>query len=450
MTPASDPAATALDVLRLAEAGQFDAIHARLAPQLQPMISETVLRAAWRAALNQYGAVTTIGAPHLDPPRAGTITLRVPVSGERGAFTVLIVLTESHQLAGLQIAGASATQATDTWRPPEYADPAAFTERDLSLGDEPLPVGATLSLPRQQTRVPAVVMLAGSGPQDRDETLGPNKILKDVAWGLASLGIAVLRFDKVTLAHADALRANPQLTLTDEYVPHARAAIHALRREAGVDPDRIYVLGHSLGGTAAPRVAAAEPATAGLILVAAGAQPLHWSAVRQLRYLATLPTGRGGSAEAAEILCEHARRVDSADLSPSTPSTELPFGVPAPYWLDLRSYQPAQLVAALGKPILLVQGGRDYQVTVADDLQLWQRELGHRPAVTIRVFDADDHCLFRGTGPSRPADYETADHVDPSVITGIADWIRTQEQPHGDPQHDGGAETAHPSEKDST
>lgn len=116
------------------------------------------------------------------------------MNGERGAFTVLIVLTESHQLAGLQIAGASATQATDTWRPPEYADPAAFTERDLNLGDEPLTVGATLSLPRQQTRVPAVVMLAGPGPQDRDQTLGPNKILKDIAWGLASRGIAVLRF----------------------------------------------------------------------------------------------------------------------------------------------------------------------------------------------------------------------------------------------------------------
>lgn len=303
------------------------------------------------------------------------------------------------------------------------------------------PESPTNSNPRAGRGDARRIRAAGPGPDTRAE-----QDLQGPRLGLASRGIAVLRFDKLTLVQAGTLRANPQLTLTDEYVPHARAAIHALRREPGVDPDRIYLLGHSLGGTAAPRVAAAEPMTDGLILVAAGAQPLHWSAVRQLRYLATLPTGSGGSAEAAEILGEQARRVDSADLSPSTPPAELPFGVPAPYWLDLRSYQPAQLAAALGKPILLLQGARDYQVAVADDLPLWQRELEHRPAVTIRVHDADNHCLFRGTGPSTPAEYATTDHVDPNVITEIVHWLTTQDQPHDAPQPDGGAQTPHPTQ----
>ena len=83
-----------------------------------------------------------------------------------------------------------------------------------------------------------------------------------------------------------------------------------------------------------------------------------------------------------------------------------PFGVPAPYWLDLRGYDPAAAAAALGKPTLIVAGGRDYQVTVADDLSLWRAALDASPHVTFRVYDADNHLFFPGSGPSAPAEYE--------------------------------------------
>lgn len=87
-----------------------------------------------------------------------------------------------------------------------------------------------------------------------------------------------------------------------------------------------------------------------------------------------------------------------------TPAGELFFGVPAPYWLDLRAYRPVEVAAALGKPILILQGGRDYQATVADDLAVWQAGLGHLPGVTTRVHDADDHLFFSGSGPSAPTE----------------------------------------------
>jgi dienelactone hydrolase len=73
--------------------------------------------------------------------------------------------------------------------------------------------------------------------------------------------------------------------------------------------------------------------------------------------------------------------------------------------------------------MLILQGGRDYQVTVADDLARWQAALARRPEVTIRVHEADDHLFFRGEGPSTPAAYEAPQHVDPAVVTEIADWI---------------------------
>jgi dienelactone hydrolase len=119
------------------------------------------------------------------------------------------------------------------------------------------------------------VLLAGSGPQDRDETVGPNKPLKDLAWGLASLGIAVARFDKITLTHPEHLATGARVTILEEYAPQALAAIGMIAAQPGVDPRRVSLIGHSLGGTVAPRIAAAQPGLAGLVLLAAGAQPLH-------------------------------------------------------------------------------------------------------------------------------------------------------------------------------
>ncbi len=122
-----------------------------------------------------------------------------------------------------------------------------------------------------------------------------------------------------------------------------------------------------------------------------------------------------------------AERVDSPDLSPETPASELPFGVPAPYWLDLRGYDPVATATALGKPILICQGGRDYQATVEGDLARWMVGLDGHPGLTVRVYPPDNHFFFPGTGPSSPAELATPQHVDPAVITDIADWIeRTQ------------------------
>jgi len=294
----------------------------------------------------------------------------------------------------------------------------------VTVGCGPLAVPGTLSLPRQGGPWPGVVLLGGSGPVDRDETVGRNKPFKDLAWGLASRGAAVLRFDKVTHAHGEKVVQDRGFTLTDEYLPQAIAAIDLLRQHPGVDPGRIVVAGHSLGGTVAPRVAAAAPPVAGLVILAGGTQPMYWAAVRQVRYLASLnPATAAASEPAIEAMTRQAEKVDSPDLSPSTPDSELPFGVPAPYWLDVRGYDPAAAAAALGKPILILQGGRDYQATVTEDLAGWKAGLAGRPDVTIRVYDADNHLFVPGSGPSSPAEYESAQHMDPVVITDIAAWL---------------------------
>ena len=299
------------------------------------------------------------------------------------------------------------------WTLPPYADPTRFTEEDLHLDAGGQVVPGTVTLPEHPHGI-GVVLLSGGGPFDRDETSGPNKPLKDLAWGLASQGIAVLRFDKYT-ANRPELMTAPGYTMSAEYVPHAIAAVQALKQRV----HQVFLIGHSMGGKVAPMIAAEEPSIAGLVIMAGDTQPMHQAAVRVMRYLSTtnpqaVPPGT------VEGFQRQAAVVDSPDLSPDTPSADLPFGMPGSFWLELREYDAVATAAKLDVPILVLQGARDYQVTVADDLPAWRNGL---PDATIKILEADNHLFFQGSEPSTLADYQTAQHLDPDVITTIADWL---------------------------
>jgi uncharacterized protein len=419
------PAGTALTVLGLARAGRFAEIRDLFVQGLRPMVTAAALQAAWEAALAERGPVTSIGAPTSEPVAGDLTAVKIPIAFERGGLALAVYLTRDGQLTGLQLEPPGGTEPAAPWEPPGYADPGRFDEHEVTLGSGPLAVPGTLTVPHDPGPLPAVVLLGGSGPVDRDETILRSRPFKDLAWGLASQGVAVLRFDKVTYAHPEQVRANRAFTVADEYRPDALAAIALLKDHPGVDATRVFLAGHSLGGTIAPRVAAAEPSSvAGLIIMAGGTEPLPWAAVRQVRYLAALDPATAAAAEPGlDAMTAQARRVDNPDLGPGTPDDELPFGVPAPYWLDLRGYDPVAVAAGLGKPMLILQGGRDYQVTVADDLSRWQADLGRQPGVTIRVYPADNHFFFPGAGASSPAELATAQHVDADVIADIRDWL---------------------------
>jgi dienelactone hydrolase len=418
MMTKTEPVAIARMVVDLAREGCFAEVEDLFGKRLRAVVSAQTLRAAWASEAARIGPVRTVGEPVAEPAAAGLVRVSTQVTGERGGFTVVMSVDGDGRLQGLRFAppvGAS-------WQPPGYADPKRFTEREVTIGTHPRAVPGTLTLPRRWGRRPGVVLLSGGGHFDRDETIGPNKPLKDLAWGLASRGVAVARFDKVTHTHSQ-VSTDPGFTIVDEYVPHALAAVRLLQQQSGVDPQRVFVLGHSAGGKVAPRVAAAEASVAGLVILAGDTAPMGQAAVRVARYLAAADPDQAAQT-AVEALSRQAAMVDSPNLGPSTPTADLLFGWPASYWLDLRGYDPVATAAALGKPMLILQGGRDFQVTVADDLAGWQVGLAHRRDVTIRIHDADDHLFFRGEGASTPADYTVPRHVDPAVVADIAAWLR--------------------------
>lgn len=313
--------------------------------------------------------------------------------------------------------------------PPAAAEPAgppAFVERAVTFPSGALDFPGTLCLPANRAGpVPVVVLVHGSGPHDRDETIGPNTPFRDLAHGLAAAGVATLRYDKRTFAFRSQIDPHT-VTVDQEVVEDAVAAVRSARTLPEVDGRRVFVLGHSLGGTLAPLIATRvpPPPLAGLILLAAGARPLDEAIADQTAFQLQ------AAGQTPETIAQQVQAIRDAFArvrSGAAPDTETVFFAPARYWRDLLSRKPLATLAALPVPVLVLQGGKDVQITKADFDLIRQALAGKPPAVaTSRWFPDLNHLFMRVAGAPTGAEYGRAGHVDPQVIETIADWITTR------------------------
>jgi len=296
--------------------------------------------------------------------------------------------------------------------------------RQIPIGVGSPPLRGTLTLPVGRGPFPAVVLVSGSGPNDQNETVGPNHPFLDIALGLAARGIASVRYDKRTRDYPRSINQRT-FTLTQEYVPDALAAIRLLQHQPDIDPRLVFVLGHSQGGTYAPLIAKRAPEVAGVILLAAGAETLAAALERQVRYLATLPgaIGANAKAELPNVMDQVAKIDNPAELERDQPGDVLLGGVGPAYYLSGYRYNGVATAREIPQPLLLLQGDRDYQVTVANDLDVWLRGLRGREGVSVVEFPKADHLFLDGTGPPTPVEYEKPGHVDAKVVATIAAWI---------------------------
>jgi hypothetical protein len=243
---------------------------------------------------------------------------------------------------------------------------------------------------------------------------------RDLAWGLASRGVAVLRYEKRTREHGSKLGEVKDFTVQQETVDDALAAAELLRHTEGIDPRRVFVLGHSLGGMMIPRIGQRDPRLAGLIVMAGAAKPLEDIILEQVSYLAAAD-GQVTDVEKSQIESLRAEVARVKVLKPGDTGTAL--GAPDSYWLDLHGYNPPEVAKTLKTPLLILQGERDYQVT-PDNFAAWKKALAGRPPVTLKTYPKLNHLFIEGEGKSTPADYEKPGHVSEVVIADIAGWIK--------------------------
>ncbi len=418
---------TAQQIVTQIAQGDFAAVEQRLSDRIKPFVPIGTIRATWQGLEQQYGAFQEQGKTSAVQTPQGLVQV-VTCTFERTRLDVNIVLNDAGEIVGLTVTpvGAAEQQVNATFEPPSYAHPERFHEQEVQVGHGKWVLPGTLSLPQGDGPFAAVLLVHGSGPQDRDETIPPNKPFRDLAWGLASQGIAVLRYEKRTKVYAAQLSSERDtLTVKDEVLDDALAAVAFLRERPEIDAQQIFVLGHSLGGYLAPRLGAADPQIRGLIILAGSARPFEDVILDQMTYVLSLsipdPAVRQ---QQLAVLKQQVELVKDSNRLPTAKASDLPLNVPAAYWLDLNSYHPEKVAHTLKQPMLFLLGGSDYQVT-REDFQIWQEALGGRSDVQFTLYPGLSHLFMpvEGGQKATPATYAVAGHVAEEVVDEIGNWI---------------------------
>ncbi|WP_436908695.1 DUF3887 domain-containing protein [Halosimplex marinum] len=431
-TPTPAGRSTAREFVAHLRAGEFDAAHAMGTDELAENLPRSTLERLWIGLQAQHGAVESTGSVET-ATRDGSATFVVPVDCAEGSARVEIEVDGEDRVGGLWFPA--------EYRSPEYVDPAAFTERTLTLEPGGCSLPATLAVPADasgggsgtatatdggtgtatatatgSSSVPGVVLVHGSGPHDRDETIGPNKPFRDLAQGLATRGVAVLRYAKRTYA-CDVPRA--EWAIDDIIVDDAVHALEVLRDQPEVDPDRTVVAGHSVGAACAPRIAERDGRAAGAAVLAGNARPFTEVYPPQVKHIFAVQGGLSAREEqqlaAVKRLMTAVENGSVADGRPIGP-------LPGIWWKTFYEYDQVATANAVDADLFFGHGGRDFQIPADPALSGWREGLDDAEAARFERYPDLSHIFQPGAEPSLTREYAFADNVAEDLVVDLSDW----------------------------
>ncbi|MES2670709.1 MAG: alpha/beta fold hydrolase [Pseudomonadota bacterium] len=414
-----DPAREAQTMLDALDAGDFAAVHARFDATMAAAVSAEQLKQGIGSLATQVGTLQTRGEPDVKTSDTGAL-VKVPLRYERGELTAIIAFDNERKVSGFAIRPVQAAKPATV--APAVPEDANYRETEVLVGEGANALPATLAMPNGNGPFSAVVLVHGSGPQDRDSTIGPNRPLLDIARGLAERGVAVLRYEKRTRAHPHQFADSGTIDL--ETTDDAVTAASLLRGLPDIDAKRVFVFGHSQGAMMAPRIGARDPQIAGLILLAAPSRPLLDILIEQNRRLAILNDGTVSDAENTAIQ-RLADSVNAIRKGREMTAAQSPMGLPPAYWRSVEAVDPVAEAKAIAQPMLVLQGARDIQVVDAD-WQGWKAAFHDTPRVTFKLYETLNHLGIPGEGDGNLQEYQTPGHVSPELIADVAAWIAAQ------------------------
>lgn len=404
------PQAIAAKLLDRLDAGQYDQAEAMFNTQMQQHVPVDKLKAVWQS-LPPAGKHD---APQVSQQNGQQIIKQTLHRGGATAWTFTVAVDAQGKVSGMFV------QPQQNAAPiPAVPADASYSEREVTVGAEGHPLGGTLAMPKGNGPFPAVVLVHGSGPNDREETIGANHVFTDIARGLAAQGIAVLRYEKRTHARPQDFK-NGIVTIDSETIDDAVAAAKSLATTPGIDPKRIFVLGHSLGAMAAPRIAQRAGNVAGVIELSGAARKLIDIIPYQQRYMAKL---QGKSDDPQTVAAIAKAESDIAAIRGGAKPDDTALGMRVDYWRSVDAIDPIADNKALHVPALLLHGDRDFQVPMEDWAAL-QHAFGDNKRFTLKLYPSLNHLGIAGTGTPSVAEYAQPGHVDAQLISDTAAWIK--------------------------
>lgn len=396
--------------------GDFEALKTgyQYDEQLKALVEDGSLEQAIRPSLLLFGDLKEMGNPFSTVQGKSRI-VSVPCQMTGQSVNINLVFNVDNQISGVNFG------AYDAGTVKTMPDSVKEQELNLTIEDgKELP--GILTLPAEEGTYPVIVLVHGSGPNDKDETLGYNTVFKDLAWGLAQKGIGTYRYDKRTLVYPEDA-ADIEFTAEDETVRDAVAAAELMKHQEGIDDSRIYVLGHSLGGFLMPEIAAVTENGAGYILLAAPARSMSQLLPEQYEFLANLD-GVVTDQERKEIdqVKEAAEKIKHPD---ELEKNQAVLGAYPAYWKSLENYDCIETARQITKPVLVLQGEEDYQVTM-EDFEIWKQEFGNYQNWEFQSFPGLTHLMMKGEKKLGPASYQKMQTVDEQVIERISDFVKAR------------------------
>ncbi|MNK25870.1 Alpha/beta hydrolase family protein [compost metagenome] len=396
-------------------AGKFEEAHAYFSEEGKTKVTAENLKQFWATMEGRMGKVKSIDAT--GSKNQGEF-YAVNVSGEfqydKQDFILLFDKTE--KLVGLHL-----PPKAITYRAPGYADSTLYKEKSTYIEWPGHQLAAIVTTPKDGNSFPIVVLVHGSGPNDMDETLGPNKPFKDIAAGLAVNGIASIRYVKRTVIYPQEF--GKAYTVKEEVLDDVLQAIALAKKVEGVDLKQIYVLGHSLGGMLAPRIATMAPDLKGIILAAAPARSLSDIIIEQNKYMVeqSKDTTVAMQKNLANAIIE-IEKTKITKLGKMKPDSIL-LGLPASYWVDLNSYDQVAIAKKLKQRIFVIQGGYDFQVSETD-FNIWNEALSGNKNVTLKLYPEYNHLFSQQEAKGNMMQYQKPGNVEQRVIEDLSAWIK--------------------------
>ena len=288
-----------------------------------------------------------------------------------------------------------------------------------------LTLGANMAFgDTSKQKSPLVILVHGSGPNDRDETLGPNKPFRDLAQGMAQQGIVSIRYDKRTFTYQfDPKALSDSLTLYEETINDAIDAVKLAKQFTFIDTNNIYLIGHSQGAMCAPLIAKLCPKLKGIIMMAGPARSVLDLIPEQMEYLAQLDDSVSTLEQMQMTSVKWmVDKIKSPNLSTKTPKGML-MGGSVSYWKSMMDYNQVETAKRLSLPVYILNGERDYQVTMTE-FNLWKQALDNKNTVQFKSYPKLNHLFLEGEGKPNPTEYNTPGHIPQYVIDDLTKFIQ--------------------------
>jgi dienelactone hydrolase len=401
---------------------KFEAIHQLFNIEMSRVLKVDELEATWSQIQVLFGMPIETKDKVVQKNKGLTL-VRMPIKTDKSAMVLSLSFDSLEQVAGLFL-----SPGKINYTPPDYVDPEKFEERKIHFGAPNYAGTGILSLPKSSTKLPLILIVPGSGPVDKDLSIGSNKIYKDLAWGFASSGIAVFRYDKRTLNYQEKLiqsdASGEKFTVKNEYLEDLKAIFMQLKKRPEIDAEKIVLLGHSQGGYLIPLIHQKIKGFAGYISLAGTLREIPELAMEQVNYLNSLDATNSDTTLLASVFKQMFQSTRH-EVVKMTSNSQVMGPYTLHYWQYLAKYNPRVAVLKIKQPILVLQGERDYQVPMKD-FEIWKSTIGSKSNATFLMFPQLNHLFMAGEGAPNPSEYLTPGNVSKGVVEAIVKWVQAK------------------------